>query len=328
MPNAARRGILKSTLGVLSVSSLCRQAAATDFPQRPLRLVVPYAPGGATDLMARLLQEPLSRALGQRVIAENKPGAAGAIGTRDAARSAPDGYTLLLGNNGLHTVLPVLSSSAGYDGIKEFVPVASVGTTPLLLIANSALPVESVAGLIGYARERQRRLAYASSGVGSMSHLATEQFLSSARIEGVHVPYKGQAPTLNAILGDEVQFAIVSPSPMLSELVAQGRIRMLGVSTPAESPIAPGVPPLSTAVPGYEVEVWFCLLAPAATPGPVLDKLRRSADSVLKEAQVQAGLRRIGAVPGGRSPERLRDAMAAEKDMWAAVIREKGIRAE
>lgn len=304
-------------------------ATAQDaYPSRPIRLVVPYAPGGTTDIMARALQVSMHEYLGQPVVADNKPGAAGAIGMKDAANAAADGYTIVFINNGLVATTPVLQKNAGYDGIRSFAPIGMVSSSPMLVVVNGELPVEDLKGFIEYAKRNPGKLEYASAGPGSFGHLSTELFLRSAGLQMVHVPYKGQAPTLQAVLAGEVKLLITSPSAAMNSYIASGKIKLLAVGTSKPSSLYPKTPLVSSVLPGYEAESWFALLAPAGTPRAVVANLNTALNKSLALPDVRERLNSFGMEPISSTPDELRDRIAAEVARWGAVIRDSGIKLE
>ncbi len=298
------------------------------YPSRPIRLIVPYAPGGTTDIMARALQVPMHEFLGQPVVADNKPGAAGAIGMKDAANATADGYTVVFINNGLVATTPVLQKDAGYDGIRSFEPIGMVSSSPMLVVANGQLPVEDLNSFVAYAKKNPGNLEYASAGLGSFGHLSTELFLRSAGLQMVHVPYKGQAPTLQAVLAGEVKLLITSPSAAMNNYIASGKIRLLAVGTSKPSSLYPKTPVVSSVLPGYEAESWFALLAPAGTPADVVSKLNKALNKSLALPDVRERLHSFGMEPISSTPEELRERIAVEVARWGAVIRDSGIKIE
>lgn len=317
----------KACVGGLFVTfSVC--AVAQGFPSKPIRIVVPYPAGGTTDLMARALQEPMAKTLGQAVIVDNKPGAAGAIGAREVARSAPDGYTMLFSNNGPSSTTPLLVKDAGYDGLKDFAPVSLVSTAPLFVVVNAAVPSNDLKGFIDYARSQPNGLEYASAGIGSLGHLASELFARMAGIKMIHVPYKGQAPTSNAVMTGEVKVLITTSSSAMNSYITAGKLKLLGVSTPEPSPLAPGAPVVSSVLPGYKVEIWFGLLAPAGTPPDIVAKLNDAVSKAVALPDLQKRFVNFGVIATAGSPKRLGDLIAEEVPRWTQIVREAGIRAE
>ena len=323
---------MKRLLQHLGAVLLCAFAAGAmaqpGYPSRPIRLVVPYAPGGTTDIMARVLQVPMQEDLGQPIVVDNKAGAGGAIGMKDAAHAAPDGYTIVFINNGLVATTPILQKGAGYDGLRDFAPIGMVSSSPMLVVVNGELPVDDLKGFIDYAKKNAGKLEYASAGPGSFGHLSTELFLRAAGLQMVHVPYKGQAPTLNAVLGGEVKLLITSPSSAMNSHIASGKLKLLGVGTPARSPLYPDTPTVSTVLPGYQAESWFALLAPAGTPPDVIARLNKSLNKALALPDLQQRLNTFGLVAVSSTPEQLRERNVAEVERWGTVIREAGSKAE
>lgn len=315
----------------LAAALLCSVAAvavAQTYPTRPIRLIVPYAAGGTTDIMARTLQGPMQEDLGQPIVVDNKAGAGGAIGMKDAAHAAPDGYALVFVNNGLVATTPVLQKDAGYDGSRSFAPIGMVATSPMVVVVNGDVPVHDLKGFIEYAKKNAGKLEYASAGPGSFGHLSTELFLRAAGLQMVHVPYKGQAPTVNALLAGEVKLLITSPSSAMNTHIASGKLKLLGVGTPERWPLTPAVPTVGSALPGYEAESWFALLAPAGTPPDVIARLNGSLNRALAMPDVRQRLTTFGLAAVTSTPEQLRDRIASEVKRWGTVIRESGIKLE
>ncbi len=225
-----------------SLFILIGPAQAQTYPTRPIRLIVPYPAGGSTDIMARALQDPMQRILGQTIIIDNRGGAAGAIGANEAARSDPDGYTLLFANNGPISIAPLFQKGVDFDPLKSFAAVSLVSKAPLVLVANERVRATDAASLIAYAKTLDKPMLYASAGPGSLGHLSTERFLKQAGLQMVHVPYRGQAPTTLAIFAGEVDVLLTTTSDTLNEYIRSGKVKLLGVSAPGESPVAPGAP--------------------------------------------------------------------------------------
>ncbi|HVP08458.1 MAG TPA: tripartite tricarboxylate transporter substrate binding protein [Burkholderiales bacterium] len=298
------------------------------FPSKPIRIVVPYPAGGTTDIMARALQEPMQKTLGQPVIVDNKAGAAGAIGAREVARSPADGYTLLFSNNGPSSTTPLLVKDAGYDGVKDFTPISQVSSAPLFVVINAAVPANDLKGFIDYARTQAGGLEYASAGIGSLGHLASELFGRSAGLKLIHIPYKGQAPTANAVMTGEVKLLITTSSGAMNSFIKEGKLKLLGVSTPQPSPLAPGAPTVNTVLPGYNVEIWFGLLGPAAMPADVVAKLNDAIAKALALPELQARFQNFGVIAKGSTPKQLGDLIADEVPRWTQVVRDAGIKAE
>jgi tripartite-type tricarboxylate transporter receptor subunit TctC len=295
-------------------------AALAQYPDKPIRLVVPYAPGGTTDIMARTLQEPLSKILGQTVIVDNKAGAAGTIGTAQVAHAAPDGYTLIFGNNGPSAIVPLIQKDVGYDPIKDFAPVSLVSIAPMTLVVHPTVPANTVKELIAYANAQPNGVEYATAGAGSLGHLATELFGKEAGVKLVHVPYKGQGPSTMAVLNGEVKMLLTTSSDTQDAAVRAGKLRLLGVSTAKPSPLMPGAPTIGQSLPGYEVNVWFGILAPAGTPAPVIAKLNAAIRDVLADPELQRKFVGFGCVATASTPQEFANMIGAEVPKWKSVV--------
>ncbi len=295
-------------------------AAQAPYPDKPIRLVVPYAPGGTTDIMARTLQEPLSKALGQPVIVDNKAGAAGAIATKQVATSAPDGYTLIFGNNGPSAIVPLIQKDVGYDPVKDFEPVSLVSIAPLVLVVHPSVPAGNVAEFIAWAKAQPGGVEYATAGAGSLGHLATELFGKDAGLKLIHVPYKGQAPSTMAVLNGEVKMLLTTSSDTMDSAVKGGKLKLLGVSTAKPSPLMPGAPTIGQSLAGFEVNVWFGILAPAGTPAPVIAKLNAAIREVLANPQLQQKFVGYGCIATASTPQEFATMIAAEVPKWKGVV--------
>ncbi len=302
-------------------------AIAQGYPDRPIRIVVPYAPGGATDLLARLLQEPLRKSLGRPIIIENKSGAAGAIGTRDVAHSAPDGYSLLIANSGIGLV-PLLQKDAGFDFRKDFAPVAIIGRTPIVIIANGNLPVKDLAGLIEYGKRDKNGLLFGSAGVGSLGHLSGALFAKMSGVTLEQAPYRSQTQTVMAVVSGEVPIAFTSSSDAMLGLAKDGRLKILGIGVTEPSPLIPGGVPISRTLPGYSVALWQGILAPAGTPTSVIAKLNDAVAEALASPEIQQKYERATYSVVSTTPAQFSEEIASEYARWSTIIREQNIRAE
>lgn len=303
------------------------QSASSDFPNRPITIVVPYPPGGTTDVLARVLQEPMQRFLKQPVIIENKAGASAVLGTKFVAKAPANGYTLLFPNNGL-VISPQVSKEADYAPLKDFAPVSLVSLQPMILAINPSVPAKSVQELIDYAKANPRKLDFATAGPASFGHLATELFSRRAGIEMTHIPYKGQAPTTQAILTGESKVLLSTSSSQMNAFIKEGRVRLLGVSSLQPSPLAPGAPPIANTLPGFNPEVWFGLFAPAGTPREVVARLNDAIVKSLALPEVKEKFDTAGAAATGSTPEQLGARIAEEYATWTSVIREANIRTD
>jgi len=301
-------------------------AGADQYPSKPIRIIDPYAPGGSTEAQARIVGQKLTELWGPPVVIDGRPGAASAIGTEIVARSTPDGYTLLINNAALATV-PNLSRNPRFDPVKDLAPVIQVCTQPLILVALPSLP-NNLKELLGYAKANPGKLNYGSAGTGGATHLSMELLMSMAGIKLVHVPYKGSAPSVTAMLGGEVQLGIFSANSVLPH-IHSGRLRALGVSTTTRTPTFPDVPTIAEAgVPGYEVVQWSGLFAPAGVPAAIVGKLNRQINEILKLPDVKERLAKVGVDPAGGTSQQLGAFVGAEVRKWAKVIEIAGIQRE
>jgi tripartite-type tricarboxylate transporter receptor subunit TctC len=313
---------------VLLLALTCPVAGAqTAYPNKPIRLLVGYPPGGATDIVARIVAQKLGERLGQPVVVDNLPGAGGIIASEKVAKAAPDGYTLVLTNTA-HGINPSLHTSLPYDTVASFAPVIKLADLTLVLVVTPTFPARSVGELVALARSRPGALHFASSGVGQSLHLAGELLKSMAGIDIVHVPYKGGAPARAALLAGQVEMMFESAIGVLP-FVQAGRLRALGVSGAQRSPAMPDVPTLAEAgVPGFEASGWLGILAPAGTPAAIVAGLNADVNAVLRQADVSAQLAGNGADVAGGSPEQFAAFVAAEIEKWARVVKATGLKAE
>jgi tripartite-type tricarboxylate transporter receptor subunit TctC len=310
---------------LLSLAAAPTLARAETYPSHPIRIVVPAGPGGITDIVARIVGQRLSERLGQPVIVDNKSGASGIIGTEVVARSAPDGYTVLMVYPS-YPVNPALKRHLPYDTIKDFVGVTTLTTVSLVLMVPPSLAAKSVQELI--ALSKKERLTYASVGSGSLAHLGAELFRSMAHIELTHVPYRSAPAAQQALISGEVSMFFDTPITAVP-MVRDGRLRALGVSTPKRSALLPDVPTIAEAgVPGYVVLGWNGILAPAATPQPIVQKLNQELCAILEEPEVKKKLAQQGADPAPTDPQTFAKLIVDDVKKWGDVIRSAGIRPE
>ena len=297
------------------------------YPAKPIRMIVPYVPGGPTDILGRSVAQAIGEALGQTVVIDNRPGAAGNVGTIAAARSAPDGYTLNMVAISF-AVAPSLDPKVGFDPLRDFAPISLVATVNNMLVVHPSLPVKTVKELIGLARARPGQMTYASGGNGGAQHLAGELFASLAGVKMLHIPYKGSAPGVSALLGGEVMLGFTDTLITLP-LVKAGKLRALAVTGPVRSPLVPDVPTMAEAgVANYAVNVWFGLLAPAGTPAEIVSRLGAEVGRYVGSAEMRDRLTALGAEPVGNTPEQFAAFLKAEIARWAAVVRTARIRAD
>jgi tripartite-type tricarboxylate transporter receptor subunit TctC len=302
---------------------------AQGWPARTVKLVVGFAPGGAADIVARALQEPVSRALGQPLVVENRPGAGSSIAAEYVAKSAPDGYTLLIASPSSILVNPILSPKAGFDPVKDLVPISKVSSSPLVAAVHPALGASTLQELIALAKKSPGKLNYSTSGNGSAPHLAAVLFARLAGVDMVHVPYKGGAPSVQALLAGETQLSFATP-PSVLPLVQAGRLKALAVTSRNRSPLVPGVPGMAEAgLPDYEIGFWYGFFAPAGTPDDVIRKAFAATLAAVKDARVQEALAPAGTeTAGSASPKEFAEFITHDAKLWARLVRESGARAD
>ena len=314
---AALAALVLSSTGVL----------AQDWPSKPVRFIVPYPPGGGTDVIARIVQEPLSRALGQQIVIENRGGAGGAVGTEAAAKSAPDGYTFLFTLSS-HTINPLLYKLS-FDVEKDFMSVTTVASLPQLIAANPASPYRTMQDIVAQAKAQPGKVAFASVGAGTPSHIAGELLNLRAGIKLLHIPYKGGGPATTDVLGGQVPLLFVS-IPAAMGFVKSGKLRPIAVTTLKRSGAAPDVPTVAEAlgIPDYEVDSWYAIFAPARTPANIVGRLQQEVARVVRLPEVKQKLLEQGADAVGNSPAELDQTVKAELRKWAALIQQAGIKLE
>ena len=297
------------------------------YPERPIRLVVPFAPGGSADLVGRLLAQQMSESLGQPVVVENKGGASGMLGNDYVAKSAPDGYTLTVGTLGPFAVNQTLYEHVPYDNIRDFAPITLTGLSSHILVANPAVPVTNVNELIALAKQKPGQLTFASSGTGNATHLTFELFKARAGIDIVHVPYKGGGPAMADLVGGQVQFSFASMASAVP-FVRSGRLRAIAVSGGERSALFPDVPTVAeAALPGFASEDWQGILAPAKTPPEIVQKLNGEIARILVQPEVKAKLQAAGFEPKPSTPEWFAQFIQAETLKWAKLLKGIGIKA-
>jgi tripartite-type tricarboxylate transporter receptor subunit TctC len=320
---------MKQVRTIVSVALACLAALADaqDYPVRPVRVVSPFSAGGPNDIVARLIAQKLAEALGQPFVVDNRPGAGGNLGTDLAAKAAADGYTLLCAGPGSLIMNPLLYK-VPYDTARDFAPVSLVATAPNVLVVHPSVPAKTVKELIALARAQPGRLNYASAGTGSSAHFAVALFAAMAGVELAHVPYKGTGPGINDLIGGQVQLAIFSIPPVLTH-VRTGKLRALAVTSKVRSPELPEVPTVDEAgVPGYEMNPWYGLLAPAGTPRAIVARLNSEVSRIVRSPDMREKLSAQGAEPGGGTPEDYAAVIRADTVLWTRVIKETGIKAE
>ena len=300
-------------------------AHAQAYPVKPIRVVVPYPPGGGTDIVMRAIGPKVSERLGQPVIVDNRGGATGAIGAEMVAHAAPDGYTLLAHTSAGLTIVPNLQKKLAFDPVRDFAPITLATSSPYMLVVNPKLPAASVAELIALAKARPGELNYASSGNGSATHLAGLLFCRMAGVSMVHIPYKGSGPAVADLVAGQVLMRFSSIPPSLPH-VRSGRLRALAVTGLKRFSLLPDIPAIAETLPGYDVVSWYAVLAPAGTPAAIVRKLNVEIVAALHASDVKALLETDGSEPVGTTPERLGEVLRADIARWGPIVRETGAR--
>ncbi|SOY73186.1 tripartite tricarboxylate transporter substrate binding protein [Cupriavidus taiwanensis] len=319
---------LRAALLLAAASALLPAAAgAQEFPQHPVRMVLPYPAGGPTDLLARVVALKMGESLGQGVVVDNKPGASGMIGAETVARAAPDGYTILA-NASLHVINPSIQPKMRYDAFKDFVPITQLADVPLVLVVNNASPVKTVQDLIAYARREGGALNFGSAGNASAQHLAGESFKLAAKVPMQHVPYKGSAPALTDLMGGQIQLMFDS-MPSAMPFIKSGKLRAVAVTTTRRASALPDIPTVAeSGLPGFDISTWYGLWAPRGTPAAVVEKLAAHAGAALKRPDVRQQYADMGAEPVGSAPADFARYNAAEGKKWAEIVRRSGAKAD
>ena len=302
-------------------------AAAQGWPAKPVRFIVPFPPGGATDISARLLAQKLTEIWGQQVLIENRGGAGGGVGAAEAARAAPDGYTLFFPSGSVVTANQHIYAKLNYDPEKDFVPVTNVVSGPQVVVVNANSPHKTVKELIDAGRAQPGKLTFGHAGIGSQTHLAAENFVNSAGLDAIAVPYKGEGPALAGLMGGEVTFAVANMAAAIGHVNA-GRLRALGVTSKTEVPQLPGVPAVAQTLPGFENTGWFGIVAPTGTPKDVVQKVYLDTKKAIESTEMRAKFYAQGLAPVGNSPEEMSRAMAEESRLWASVVRARKIKVQ
>ena len=303
------------------------QADAQNYPDRPVRLIDPYAPGGGSGVVARLVGAKLGEAWGKQVVVDNRPGAAAAIGTEICARAAPDGYTLCMGTSGSIAISPNMNK-VPYDPVKDLIAITQTSAQSMLVVLHPSVPINSVKELIAFARAQPGKLIYASSGTGGSGHLAVELFLALTKLSMTHVPYKGNGPALLAQVSGEVQLGFNNMLAVLPHATS-GRLKPIAVTSATRARALPNIPTVAEAgVPGYEATSWNGIFAPARTPRPIIDKIHSAVVQVLNTPDVREKLVAVGSEPVGSTPEAFLSYVKSELARWGKVIRDNNIRGE
>ena len=317
-----------ATAACVILASLAAPARGQTWPSQNITLVVPFTPGGSTDILARLLGQKLGEALGQSVVVESRPGAGGAIGSMQVARARPDGNTLAMGHIGTLGVNPSLYKDLPYDPVKSFAHISMLAKVHNVLVAHPSLPAKNVAEFVAYARKNPGKLNYGSGGNGSAAHIAVAAFMVATGTDFVHVPYRGTAPMVTDLLAGQLQFAMTG-APAVLQHAAAGTLRALGLSAENRIHAAPDLPTIAeSGVPGFEASQWYGIMAPAGTPEPIIARLNAEVRKALASKEIIEALDRDGAEPWATSPEEFRAYIAKEIPRWAMVIAKAKITAE
>ena len=321
--------LLKATQNTALAAAMCATlagpAAAQSYPNKPIRLVVTFPPGGAPDILARLFADRAQ--LGQSVFIDNKPGAGGNIGAEFVAKAPADGYTLVMGTVGTHSINGALYSKMAYDMVRDFAPLGHVASAPNLLVVNNDLPVKNVADLISYMKANPNKLSFGSPGIGTSVHVSGELFKSMTGTTMQHVPYKGRQFAIPDLVGGSIQ-VMFDNMPSALPMAKDGKIRALAQTTATRSPAAPDVPTVAETVPGFEATTWFAMFAPAGTPRDIVTRINSEMQRVFKLPEVADKLKALGLEPWISSPEELARYQATEITKWAKVVKDSGAKAD
>jgi tripartite-type tricarboxylate transporter receptor subunit TctC len=320
------RRIVSAFLLTAAMGLWLAPAAAAEYPTRPVSLIVAFTPGGPSDVLARIVGKKIGELLGQPIVIENKPGAGGNIAAELVARAAPDGYTLLMGNNSILATNASLYRKVGYDAEKDFAPISLIGSQANILVVNPALPVKSMAELIALAKAKPGQINFASSGYGAAAHLAGELFKTQAHIDIIHVAYKGAAPALQDVIAGHVQMMFATAASVVGH-VKDGLVRPLAVTTPARTAVLPDIPTVAElGIAGFDATTWHGLVAPAGTPPEVIDALHRAAITALNDPETRKALIGLGVDVVGSSPQEFAAYIKSEIPKWSAVVQAAGAR--
>jgi tripartite-type tricarboxylate transporter receptor subunit TctC len=328
--SVGRLGGLSRTVvfGGLVAVMLCAQATsvaqtASSFPNQPIRMVVPYPPGGPTDITARVVAAEMSKTIGQNIVIDNRPGASGMIGSEMVTKSTPDGYTLLA-NASIHVINPSVYPDMRFDAIKDFVPITQLAQVPLVLVVPANSPIKSVKDLVEYAKANPGKVNFGSAGSASAQHLAGESFKIAAGIQMQHIPYKGSAPALTDLAGGQLQLMFDS-MPSATPMINSGKLRAIAVTTTTRAKARPDLPTIAeSGFPGFDISTWYAYWAPKGTPADVVEKLAASAAQALKNPEVIAKYEAMGAEPVGSTPAQFAAYVESEAKKWSDIVKKSG----
>lgn len=316
-----------SGLSMMCCPGALAQDSAASYPSQPVRIIIPFAAGGATDVTARIVGQKLAEEWGATVVIENRPGATGAIAAEYVAKAAPDGHTLLMGTGSVNSVFPAVKRNLPFDTLRDFVTISNFFVTPNILVVHPSVPAQNVAEFIALLKAHPKEYNFASSGAGSSIHLSGELFKQMAHVEMVHVPYKGSAPAVADLLAGHVKVMfdnLASSWPY----VKQGQLRALGVTGAERDPLAPGVPAIAETLPGFDATSWAGLMAPARTPPAIVDKISASVQRAVKMPDVAEKFKVVGATPVGDTSAHFAKYLKEDIERWRAVVDKAGVRLE
>jgi len=321
--------LLRKTLaaGGLLLLAAFSTAAAAAWPEKPVTLIVPWAAGGSTDILARVLSEHLGKSLGQPFVVENRAGASGNVGSNIVAKAKPDGYTLLVGSMSTHTMNQALYSNIPFDGVKDFTPIAKLALVTNTMVVNPSIPANNVAEFIAYAKKRPGEIAYASAGPGSTNHLSAAMFEKATGIEMLHVPYRGGAPAVLDTVGNQTQVLFTAGTQSLP-FVKDHKLKLLAVTEDKRAPTLPDVPTVAETVPGYELAVWYGAFGPAGLPADIVQRLNAEINKALKDPEVVKKMEGMAVQVLESTPEQFAAELARDADKYDKIVRELGIRIE
>ncbi len=321
------RTLIRAALGA-TILLHAAGALAQAWPAKPIRLMVPFPPGGSTDIVARIVAQKLSERLGQSFVIENRGGAGGTLGTATVAKAAPDGYTLTVASTSTHVVAPGVYAKLDYDPVKDFAPVGLMAVSPYLLVVNPAVPAKTLAELIALAKKQPGRLNYASAGIGSTTHLAMEMLKYASKTYMLHIPYNGNGPAGTAVIGGQVE-VLFGSLPALLPHAKSGRARALAVGTPKRSPSLPDVPTVAeSGYPGFDASLWLAIMAPAGTPQAIIERLNKELVAIVSAADTREALDKAGAEPLTGTPADLAAMIRDGVPKYAQIIKTAGVKAE
>jgi tripartite-type tricarboxylate transporter receptor subunit TctC len=325
--NAWKR-MLCAAAAVLVVQASAPRAQAQAYPDHPVTLIIPFAPGGSTSIVGRVIADKMSETLGEKIIVDNRPGAGGTVGTRAVAKSAPDGYTIGLGYTGTLAIGPTLYSKAGYDPRKDFAPIGLIGNAPNSLVVHPSFPARTLAEMIAYAKENPGKVNFGSAGAGTASHITGEYFARAAGVTLIHIPYKGTGPALVDLIGGHIPMAF-APIPAAHASVSAGQLRALAVTSPSRTSLLPEIPTIAeSGLPGFDAALYYGLIAPAGTPLPIIDKLNKALRVALAADDVKNRLLQDGTEPTPGTPEAYAAFIDQDESKWSAILRSSNIKEE